>query len=174
MTSRTMKWICIMLLLPLSVLAQGQPEDNLKKADIALPSPAKPVANYVTSVRVGNQLYLSGHGFCGDPQSFDVGKVGKDLTFEQGYQAARNVGLCMLATLKDALGDLNKVKRVVRVLGMVNCSDDFGDHPKVMNGFSDLMVEVCGEKGKHVRSSVGMSSLPGNIAVEIEMMVELE
>lgn len=170
-----MKWIPLMLLLlPIMALAQVQPEDNLKNKGIVLPSPAKPVANYVTSVRVGNQLYLSGHGFCGEAQPFDVGKVGKDLTVEQGYQAARNVGLCMLATLKDALGDLNKVKRVVRVLGMVNCTDDFMDHPKVMNGFSDLMVEVFGEKGKHVRSSVGMSSLPGNIAVEIEMMVELE
>ncbi|MFO7259257.1 MAG: RidA family protein [Bacteroidota bacterium] len=170
-----MKWIPLMLLLlPIMALAQVQPEDNLKNKGIVLPPPAKPVANYVTSVRVGNQLYLSGHGFCGEAQPFDVGKVGKDLTVEQGYQAARNVGLCMLATLKDALGDLNKVKRVVRVLGMVNCTDDFMDHPKVMNGFSDLMVEVFGEKGKHVRSSVGMSSLPGNIAVEIEMMVELE
>src|SRR5690606_595785 len=152
MTSRTMKWICIMLLLPLSVLAQGQPEDNLKKADIALPSPAKPVANYVTSVRVGNQLYLSGHGFCGDPQPFDVGTVGKVLTVEQGYQGARNVCLCMLATLKGAPGDLSKEKRVVRVLGMVYSTDDNGDHPKVMNGFSDWMVEIYGEKGKHIRS----------------------
>lgn len=167
--------MCLLLLLvPVSLLAQGQPEKNLKKAGIVLPSPARPVANYITSVRVGNQLYLSGHGFCGDPQPYDVGKLGKDLTVEQGYQAARNVGLCMLATLNDALGDLSKVKRVVRVLGMVNCTDDFADHPKVMNGFSDLMVEVFGERGKHVRSSVGMSSLPDNIAVEIEMMVEVE
>lgn len=170
-----MKWICFLLLvIPVSLRGQGSPEANLKRAGIELPPPAKPVANYVTSVRVGNQLYLSGHGFCGEAQPYDVGKLGKDLTVEQGYKAARNVGLCMIATLKDALGDLSKVKRVVRVLGMVNCTDDFGDQPKVMNGFSDLMVEVFGEKGKHVRSSVGMSSLPGGIAVEIEMMVELE
>ena len=170
-----MKWICFLLLIvPVSLWAQGSAEANLKSAGIKLPPPAKPVANYVTSVQVGKQLYLSGHGFCGAAQPFDVGQLGKDLTVEQGYQAARNVGLCLLATLKDRLGNLNKVKRVVRVLGMVNSTPDFGDHPKVMNGFSDLMVEVFGENGKHVRSSVGMSSLPGGIAVEIEMMVELE
>lgn len=170
-----MKWICLLLLVsPVVLWAQENPERNLTQSGITLPPPAKPVANYVTSVRVGKQIYLSGHGFCGEAQPFDVGKLGEDLTVEQGYQAARNVGLCLLATLKDAVGDLNKVKRVVRVLGMVNSTPDFGDHPKVMNGFSDLMVEVFGERGKHVRSSVGMSSLPGNIAVEIEMMVELK
>lgn len=163
-----------MLVGPVVSCAQESPERNLRQAGITLPPPAKPVANYVTSVRVGNLLYLSGHGFCGEAQPYDVGKLGEDLTVEQGYKAARNVGLCLLATLKDVLGDLGKVKRVVRVLGMVNSTPDFGDHPKVMNGCSDLMVEVFGEKGKHVRSSVGMSSLPGNIAVEIEMVVELK
>ncbi len=110
----------------------------------------------------------------GQPSPVDTGKLGKTLTIEQGYQAARNVGLCMLATIKDAVGDLNKVKRIVRVFGMVNCTEAFRDQPKVMNGFSDLMVEVFGESGKHVRSAVGMQSLPNGISVEVEMTIELK
>jgi enamine deaminase RidA (YjgF/YER057c/UK114 family) len=150
-------------------------EKNLVAKSITLPAPTKPVANYITSVQVGNLLFLSGHGFCGGvPSPVDTGKLGKTLTIEQGYQAARNVGLCMLATIKSAVGDLNKVKRVVRVFGMVNCTESFKDQPKVMNGFSDLMVEVFGENGKHVRSAVGMMALPNGIAVEVEMTVELK
>ncbi len=103
-----------------------------------------------------------------------TGKVGKDLTLEQGVAAARQTGIAILSTLKGELGDLNKVKRIVKVLGMVNCTEDFGDQPKVMNGFSDLMVAVFGEKGKHARSAVGMYALPSNIAVEIEIIVEVE
>ena len=150
-------------------------EKNLVDKSITLPAPKKPVANYITSVQVGNLLFLSGHGFCGDvPSPVDTGKLGRTLTIEQGYQAARNVGLCMLATIKNAVGDLNRVKRIVRVFGMVNCTESFKDQPKVMNGFSDLMVEVFGENGKHVRSAVGMMSLPMGIAVEVEMTVELK
>ncbi len=139
-----------------------------------MPPPVQPVANYVTFVQVGNLLFLSGHGYCGTPTAVDIGKLGRDLTVEQGYQAARNAGVCVLATIQHALFTLSKVKRIVRVLGMVNATEDFADHPKVINGFSDLMVEVFGEKGKHVRSAVGMGSLPGGIAVEIEVTLEVE
>lgn len=149
-------------------------EKNIIDKQITIPPPNRPIANYVTSVRVGNMLYLSGHGACGSYSPVDTGKLGKTLTVEQGYQAARNVGLCMLATLKAAVGDLNKIKRIVRVMGMVNSTPEFRDHPKVMNGFSDLMVEVFGENGKHVRAAVGMNSLPNGIAVEVEMWVELK
>lgn len=152
----------------------SRPEDRLKTLGIALPSPVKPVANYVTHLQAGNLLFLSGHGYCGTPTAADIGKLGRDLTVEQGYQAARNAGVCVLATIKDALGELSRVKRIVRVLGMVNSTEDFGEHPKVINGFSDLMVEVFGDKGKHVRSAVGMGSLPGGIAVEIEVTLEIE
>lgn len=152
----------------------NNPEDRLKTLKIALPAPVKPVANYVTHLQSGKLLYLSGHGYYGIPTAVDIGKLGKELTVEQGYQAARNVGVSVLATLKSALGELSRIKRIVRVLGMVNCTDDFKEHPKVIDGFSDLMVEVFGERGKHVRSAVGMNSLPGGIAVEIEITLEIE
>jgi enamine deaminase RidA (YjgF/YER057c/UK114 family) len=146
-------------------------EARLKELNITLPSPPAPMANYVTSVRVGNLLFLSGHGPL--PTSAR-GKVGKDLTVEQGAQAAREVGLNLLATTRAALGSLDKVKRVVKVLGMVNSADGFGDQPKVINGFSDLMVEVFGDAGKHARSAVGMAGLPVSIPVEIEMILEVD
>ncbi|GAB3196954.1 enamine deaminase RidA (YjgF/YER057c/UK114 family) [Pontibacter aydingkolensis] len=149
------------------------PEERLQQLGILLPEPVKPVANYVTYIQTGNLLFLSGHGYCGAPTAVDIGKLGRDLTVEQGYLAARNSGICILATIKHALGDLGSVKRIVRVLGMVNATDDFADHPKVINGFSDLMVDVFGEKGRHVRSAVGMGSLPGGIAVEIEVTLEV-
>ncbi len=118
--------------------------------------------------QVGNLLYLAGDG------SDMKGKLGKDLTVEQGYQAARMTGVDILSTLKAACGDLSRIKQFVKVKGMVNSTPDFYDQPKVINGFSDLMVEVFGEKGKHARAAVGMVSLPSNIAVEIEVIVELE
>lgn len=152
----------------------NEPEDRLKNFGIQLPPPVQPIANYVTHVQVGNLLFLSGHGYCGNPTAVDIGKLGRDMTVEQGYQAARNAGICTLATTKQALGDLNGVKRIVRVLGMVNATEGFVDHPKVINGFSDLVMEVFGEKGKHVRSAVGMGSLPGGVAVEIEVTLEIE
>ena len=125
-------------------------------------------------VRSGNLLFLSGKGPLKDDGNYIKGKVGIDLTIEQGYEAARLTGINQLSVLKSTLGNLKKVKRIVKVLGMVNCSSEFTDHPKVINGYSDLMVEVFGQKGKHARAAVGMVSLPSNIAVEIEMIVEIE
>jgi enamine deaminase RidA (YjgF/YER057c/UK114 family) len=149
-------------------------DKKLKELNIELFTPSKPMANYVKAVRVGNLLYLSGHGPGKADGSNITGKVGADMTTEQGYDAAKQVGVSILSTLKDELGDLNKVKRIVKVLGMVNCTETFTDQPKVINGFSDLMVAVFGEKGKHARSAVGMNSLPSNIAVEIEIIVEVQ
>jgi enamine deaminase RidA (YjgF/YER057c/UK114 family) len=147
------------------------PEARLAAAGHTLPPPPKPVATYVTSVRTGNLLFLSGHGECGE--SYTRGKLGRDLTVEQGRRSAEKVGLCMLATIKAAVGELSKVKRFVRILGMVNATEDFSEHPKVVNGFSDLMVVAFGEAGRGARSAVGMQSLPSDIAVEIEATVEL-
>jgi len=150
-------------------------EDTLKARNITLPPPATPMANYVGAVRVGNLLFLSGHGPVRDGKATATGKVGKDLTTEQGAQVAREVGLSLLATTRAHLGSLDRVKRVVKVLGMVNSAEGFGDQPKVINGFSDLMVEVFGEAiGKHARSAVGMAALPVGIPVEIEMILEVE
>jgi enamine deaminase RidA (YjgF/YER057c/UK114 family) len=156
------------------VVAQADPEAKLKELKIELPAPTKPVANYVKFVRAGNLLFLAGHGPARSDGSLVTGKLGKDLTIEQGYEAARLTGVGMLSTVKDAVGDLKKVKRVVKVLGLVNCTEDFKDQPKVMNGFSDLMVAVFGENGKHARSAVGTHALPMGIAVEIEMILEVE
>ena len=149
-------------------------DKKLKELGIELYTPSKPLGNYVKAVRTGNLLYLAGHGPTKADGSNITGKVGKDLTTEQGYDAAKQVGVAMLSTLKAELGDLNKVKRVVKVLGMVNCTENFVDQPKVMNGFSDLMVAVFGDKGKHARSAVGMYALPSNISVEVEIIVEIE
>lgn len=149
-------------------------DKKLKELNIELMAPTKPVANYVKAVRTGNLLFLSGHGPSKADGTNITGKVGKDLSVEEGYAAARQTGISILSTIKNEIGDLNKVKRIVKVLGMVNCTSDFTDQPKVINGFSDLMVEVFGEKGKHARSAVGMNALPSNIAVEIEIVVELE
>ena len=148
-------------------------EARLKALGIDLPAMPAPMGNYVRSVRVGGLLFLSGHGPSRDGKMAYVGKVGRDLSIEEGQQAARLVGLNLLASVRASLGSLDQVKRVVKVLGMVNATDDFGDQPKVMNGFSDLMVEVFGDAGRHARSAVGMGSLPGGIAVEIEMIVEV-
>jgi len=149
-------------------------EANLKAKNITLPTPNAPMANYVTSVRTGNLLYLSGHGPSRDAAKGPTkGKLGRDLTVEQGYQSARDVGIALLATTRAALGSLDKVKRVVKVLGMVNTADGFGDQPKVINGCSDLFVAVLGERGRHARSAVGMGSLPVNIPVEIEAVMRV-
>ncbi len=148
-------------------------EKKLKDMGIALPSPPQPVANYVRAVRVGNFLFVSGHGPYNDGKIKMAGKVGGDLTVDEGYRVARNVGLNCLATIKAALGDLDKVERVVKLLGMVHCTEDFKDTPTVINGCSDLLVEVFGEKGKHARSAVGMQALPNGIPVEIEMILDI-
>lgn len=163
----------LFLLLTYSSYAQNA-EEQLKKLNIELPAVGKPIANYVNMVRVGNLLFLSGKGPSNEKGVYTTGKVGKDLTLEEGIAAARLTAINQLAVLKAELGDLSKVKRIVKVLGMVNCEADFKDHPKVINGFSDLMVQVFGEKGKHARSAVGMCSLPFNMAVEIELVVEVE
>ncbi len=156
-----------------AALAQS-PEAKLKELKIELFTPPSPMANYVRAVRTGNLIFLAGHGPTRADGTNIQGKVGKDLTLEQGYEAARQTGIALLSTLKNEIGDLGKVKRIVKVLGMVNCTEDFTDQPKVINGFSDLMVAVFGEKGKHARAAVGMYALPSNIAVEIEMIVEVE
>ncbi|MFQ5521383.1 MAG: RidA family protein [Candidatus Methylomirabilia bacterium] len=149
-------------------------EARLKELGINLPEPVKPVANYVPSARAGNLLFLAGHGPLRDGKATRRGKLGKDLSVEEGYQVAREVGLSLLASTRAALGSLDRVKRVVKVLGMVASAEGFGDQPKVMNGFSDLMVEVFGETGRHARSAVGMAELPMGIPVEIEMILEVE
>jgi enamine deaminase RidA (YjgF/YER057c/UK114 family) len=149
-------------------------EARIKELGITLPNPPKPMGNYIPAVRVGNLLFLSGHGpiRVGD-QPLTRGKVGRDMSTEEAYKVAREVGINLLGSARTALGSLDKVKRVVKVLGMVNAVESFGEQPKVINGFSDLMVEVFGENGRHARSAVGMGSLPAGIPVEIEMILEL-
>jgi enamine deaminase RidA (YjgF/YER057c/UK114 family) len=167
----------LMMLLLVGSIVEAQTIDftkRLNELNIKLIAPSKPMANYVKAVRSGNLLFLAGHGPTLADGSNIQGKVGKDLTTEQGIEAARTTGISILSTLQAELGDLNRVKRIVKVLGMVNCTENFTDQPKVMNGFSDLMVAVFGEKGKHARSAVGMYALPSNIAVEIEIIVEIE
>ncbi len=146
-------------------------EQRLKDLGIELPTPAQPIATYVRYVQTGNLLFISGTG---PSDSAPKGKVGTDLTVEQGKQVAREVGLGIIATAQQALGDLDRVKRVVKVLGMVNCAPDFDQQPQVMNGCSDLFVEVFGEAGRHTRSAVGFVALPGQIAVEIECTMEVD
>ena len=141
---------------------------------ISLPKPGTPVANYVNAVRTGNLVFLAGHGPAQPWTASTTGKVPKDLTVEQAALVARDTGLNLLASLKAEIGDLKRVKRIVKVLGMVNSEPGFGNQPEVMNGFSDLMVAVFGSRGKHARSAVGMAALPRNLAVEIEMVVEVE
>jgi len=158
----------------ISALAQSPTgaEARLKELNITLPTPTPP-ANIVGAVRVGNILFVSGHtaGAAWNPK----GKVGKDLTVEQGYQAARQAGILLLATVRANLGSLDRVKRVAKVLGMVNSAEGFSDQPKVINGFTDLMTEVFGDQiGKHARSAVGMAGLPGNSPVEVEAILEVE
>jgi enamine deaminase RidA (YjgF/YER057c/UK114 family) len=149
-------------------------EARIKELGLTLPNPPKPMGNYVPGVRTGNLLFLSGHGpirIEGNPGA--RGKVGRDLSTEDAYKVARDVGLNLLGSARSILGSLDRVKRVVKVLGMVNAVESFGEQPKVINGFSDLMVEVFGENGRHARSAVGMGSLPAGIPVEIEMILEV-
>jgi len=145
-------------------------DKRLKELGIQLPAVTPPVANYVNAVRTGNLLFLAGKG----PGGNASGKLGREFTVEQGYQHARSVGLALLAVMKAELGSLDRVKRVVKVLGMVNGMPEFTDQPKVINGCSDLFVEVLGERGRHARSAVGMGSLPNGIPVEIEAIVEID
>jgi enamine deaminase RidA (YjgF/YER057c/UK114 family) len=149
-------------------------EKRLKELRIDLGPVSAPVANYVNAVRTGNLLFLAGKGPRPGPDSKrPSGKVGRDYTVEQAYEHARGVGMDLLAVMRAELGSLDKVRRVVKVLGMVNAGPEFQDHPKVINGCSDLFVQVFGDKGRHARSAVGMGSLPLQIPVEIEVIVEV-
>lgn len=150
------------------------PEARLAELGIKLPTPPQPVANYVNGVRTGNLIFLAGKGPKRSDGTEITGKLGADVSIEQGYEAARLTAINQLAVLKDMLGDLRKVKRVVKVLGMVNSDPDFVEQPAVINGFSDLIVEVFGDRGRHARAAVGMASLPRGQSVEIEMIVEVE
>lgn len=145
------------------------PEEKLQQMGLELPALRPASGNYVSCVRTGNLLFTSGQG----TDEFR-GKLGEDVSIEVGYQAARQCMLNLLAVIKHELGDLSKVKRVIKILGFVNSTPDFTDQPKVMNGSSDLLVEVFGEKGRHGRSAVGMAQLPHNNAVEVEMILEVE
>ena len=151
-----------------------QIEKRLKKLNMQLPNTPKPIANYVPSVKTGNLIFLSGQGPMDNEGNFITGKVGSDIKLDDAYLAARTVGLQLISVLKSEIQDLDRVKQIVKLLGMVNANQNFTDHPKVINGCSDLLVEVFQDKGKHARSAVGMASLPGNIPVEIEMIVEIE
>ncbi|MCF8340227.1 MAG: beta-propeller fold lactonase family protein [Chitinophagaceae bacterium] len=150
------------------------PEERIKQLNLQLIPVVPPIANYVKQVQVGNLVYLSGHGPDKPGGGQMYGHLGKDVTIEEGQLAARLTGISMLSTLKSYIGDLNKVKRIVKVLGLVNSDPNFTQQPQVINGFSNLMVEIFGESGKHARSAVGVAALPNNISVEIEMIVELK
>ncbi|MEX2598483.1 MAG: RidA family protein [Dehalococcoidia bacterium] len=148
-------------------------EERLKELGLILPDAAAPVANYVPFVRTANLLFVAGQVSRNDDGSMLTGKVGVDFNVEEGYEAARRCGLYALAVVKHALGDLERVSQVVRVMGLVNAPPDFTQQPQVINGFSDLMVGVFGDKGKHARAAFGAGSLPGNAAVEVESMFEV-
>ncbi len=152
----------------------SKPEVRLQELHLTLPPAPKPMAKYKTAVLAGGMLYVSGHGPVKPDGKLIEGRVGADLTLEQGQEAARVVGLAILSTVRHTLGSLDKVKRLIKTLGMVNATPDFRDHPRVINGFSNLMAEVFGDDaGVGARSAVGMGSLPGNIPVEIECIFEV-
>ncbi len=154
--------------------AEGGVEARLAELGIRLPELPEPIANYVRAVRVGNLIFLAGHGPLRPEGGYVTGRVGQDLSTEEGYRAARLTAIALLASLKAEIGELDRVRRIVRVFGMVNAGPDFKDHSKVINGCSDLLVELFGERGRHARAAVGMASLPIGLAVEIEMVVEVE
>ena len=148
-------------------------EARVAELKLELPPAPKPVATYVTAVRHGDLLYVSGHGPLKSDGTLIVGRLGADLDLAGGQAAARQVGLAILSTVRSHLGSLDKVARLIKVLGLVNSTDDFIDQPKVMNGFSDLMVEVFGDPGKGARSAIGTNTLPGGIAVEVEAIFQV-
>ena len=153
----------------------GQIDKRLRELGIVLPTPSKPVANYVPWVRTGNLVFISGQGAVRDGKIEYSGKVGDSLSMEDAVTSARLTAINVIAQLRDACdGDLDRVKRIVKLLGFVNCTADFGDQPKVINGASDLMVEVFGEKGRHARSAVGAPALPFGLSVEVEAIAEIE
>jgi enamine deaminase RidA (YjgF/YER057c/UK114 family) len=150
-----------------------QVEKRLAEAGIELPNPPNPIANYVTVRRVGNLLFLSGAGPLREGVPTMIGRLGAEVTLEQGYAAARQAALNLIASLKREIGDLDKLVQVVKIQGFVNCTDDFKDQPKVINGASDVLVEVFGEKGRHARTALGTNALPMGIPVEVEMIAEV-
>jgi enamine deaminase RidA (YjgF/YER057c/UK114 family) len=163
------------LLLALSCAASAQTiEQKLSGMGLALAAPTKSAGNYVKVVKAGNLLFLAGHISTRADGSTITGKLGKDLTIEQGYEAAKAATVSILSTLKAELGELGRIRRIVKVTGFVSSMPDFTDQPKVVNGCSDLLVALFGDKGKHARSAVGMVALPLNAAVEIEMVVEVD
>ncbi|MEJ6603737.1 MAG: RidA family protein [Opitutaceae bacterium] len=155
-------------------VAANTPEERLTELKIELPNTAKPVANYVPVVRSGNLIFLAGHIPKDEAGNFITGKVGTDITLAQAQHAAERTALALLATLRGEIGSLNHVKRIVRVEGFVNCRGDFTNQSKVINGCSDLLVDIFGEKGRHTRLAIGAGSLPLNVSVEIAMIVEVE
>ncbi|MEY2881889.1 MAG: hypothetical protein RLZZ15_4269 [Verrucomicrobiota bacterium] len=164
---------CALVVLSSAAVA-ATPEEKLRELGHTLPATTAPVANYVSAVRTGNLVFLAGHISRDTDGKVITGKAGGDMTTEQANAAAKHTALAMLATLKKEIGELAKVKRVVKVSGFVNCTPDFTAQPTVMNGCSDLLVAVLGEKGKHARAALGMVSLPLGAVVEIEMVVEVE
>ncbi|MEX1211638.1 MAG: RidA family protein [Balneolaceae bacterium] len=176
--SRTLQ-ILALLLLTFSVnelMAQSQDVyEKLDELGIELVEPGEPTANFVYAVQTGNLVFMSGHGPNRPDGTQITGKLGEGgISLEEGQEAARLTGIALLASLQKEIGDLNRIKRIIKVEGMVNAHPDFTQHSQVINGYSDLMVEIFGESGAHARAAVGMSSLPGNIAVEIAMIVELK
>lgn len=168
-----MRYAMALALLALAApAAAATPEERLAAASLTLPPAYPPVATFAQTVRTGNLLFVAGHAHCGT----DVvkGKLGREFTIEQGYAYARRVGLCLLASVKADIGELSRVKRFVRIMGMVNATPEFTEHPKVMNGFSDLMVLAFGQEGLAARSSMGLGSLPDDAPVEVEAILELK
>jgi enamine deaminase RidA (YjgF/YER057c/UK114 family) len=153
---------------------EATPYDRLKALGITLPGAPPPIANFVTHVLEGNLLYLSGQGPSEADGSLHTGKVGAEVSAEAAYAHARLTGINLIAVMHEALGDLSRVRRVVKLFGMVNAAPDFADHPSVINGCSDLLIEVFGDRGIHARSAVGHGSLPGRITVEIEAIVAVD
>lgn len=155
-------------------LAASSPVERLARLGIVIPPPPPPIGNFLTHVREGNLLFLSGQG----PREADgrlyTGKVGLDVSTQEAYGHARLTGVNLLSVMQGVLGDLGRVKRIVKLLGLVNAVPEFGDHPSVINGCSDLFVEVFGQRGEHARSAIGVGSLPGNITVEIEAVVAID
>jgi enamine deaminase RidA (YjgF/YER057c/UK114 family) len=150
------------------------PEQRLKKLGLKLPAVPSPVANYVPYKFAGNFLYMSGQGPRRPEGTYSVGKLGQNISIQQGYLDAQLAGLQLLAVAKSALGELSRIEAVIKLLGMVNAEPDFSDHPEVINGCSDLFVEIFGEAGRHARSAVGMGSLPNQMTVEIEAIFLLK
>jgi enamine deaminase RidA (YjgF/YER057c/UK114 family) len=170
-----MRTLLLILLFFTTVMAFAQsPEDKLAQLKIQLPQVPVASGSFVDAVKVGNLIYLSGKGPRNSNGEYITGKLGQDLTVEQGYEAARLIALLQLAVLKNELGDLKRVKRIVKVNGYVNSAATFYDQPKVINGYSDMMIAAFGDLGKHARTAVGTNALPFNMAVEVEMIVEVE